>query len=479
MKRLHILLEQGHTPIQLKIGNGNPGPKTCALLQDEHAIKKAGFYFPDHVAFTPRFFRRILLESGALKDKNPEKKLKTAKFSPKEKEQIRDAIMAFHPLLRPYLMVRSDDYASGVGLWHTGGAAIRFTENISNNQLKMLANSVELQMKLVLASDFRSNVRIFKEKMGIVENPGVLLMPAFGKIGNDSRRDEEVHMVTPPISINFLGRINELALVAVGAGMGGANEPFAHSAFKRRIEFGIFLNGTLGNLHARKPDWPALTLNRETPIWPCDISKYLDMCRQHIETDSGFEQWERINKMIGDLLEITGPRYLEMVADDCEGQVWVVTQSAPFAPRIVQRPKIEEGNKIHETYLALGTSIAKGTEIRFASGDEPNEEDIVFNQTRSNYLLVLYIRHIRNFNKPGKWGLESFSNAGAVVLITPIVSGAFGSHLGGHMRELGIPVIGIEGCADRIDRLKKELTGKKQWLVYADEFKRQGVLAAE
>ena len=323
------------------IGEGKPGLKTLALRADRAAIERSGLYFPSHASFTPKFFQRFLWESGALKANDhyeAQNKVGEGEFSPKEKQEIKEAILSLHPLLRSRLIVRSDDYAAGIGLGHTGPAVINTRYDVEPDELEKLVLLVEEQMKHVLIYDFEPGMCAFKEKKNIHENAGIILMPIFGVVSEEG--------IVPPISINFLGKVDGEALVSIGAGIGGANEKLdtLHGLYDEIPINRILRNRHLTHGKIAKPNSTWFELG--------DISDIIRTCMDMNEWVP--DLFSTINNMVDELIDEVGPRYLEIVRDDIQSPHWVVVQSAPFEPKIIEKPELGEGYSITETDQVVG-----------------------------------------------------------------------------------------------------------------------------
>lgn len=457
---------KNYKPIEKNVGEGKPGPKTLALRADRAAIEKTRLYYPCHVSFTPKFFQRFLHESKALMADDhteAERRIMKAGFSPEERKQIKQAILDIDPLLRLHLMIRSDDYAAGIGLGYSGGASISFKKTGGFENVDPLVAQVELQMKKVLAGDFDPDMRAFKEKKGIVGNPGVLLMPVFGEympfLG------ESIRGIAPLLSVNFLGKVNGKALVSVGAGIGGANSCFAMHELGYGVPDDRFEEEAMSYLGKFISRDDGITMERSLREFISARASARALCP---------ERWDILDAEIDKLLQQTGPRYLEIVQEDVSRPNWVVVQSAPFEAKHVEPPEIEDG-KVLNTDKVVGTKVVSAEKIRFA-GRKPTPEDVSYNEKEEGYVLII--------NSPGigdmgcRWSLVHHSNAGAIVVAVDEIFGMLSSHLNGYFRELDIPVLAVQSSTMR--RMMGKIRDKKlRCTVYANEFSAEGFVAFE
>ncbi|MFA6907823.1 MAG: hypothetical protein WC263_03265, partial [Candidatus Micrarchaeia archaeon] len=116
---------------------------------------------------------------------------------------------------------------------------------------------------------------------------------------------------------------------------------------------------------------------------------------------------------------------------------------------------------------AIGTG-KKTVENVHSARHTPTSGDLQFNETHSGYLL-----HIKSDGRlpMQDWTLSHLYNAGAIYLESHDLQGmCLGFHLGGYLRELGIPLL----ISDISPDFKKD--GK--YIVQADEFGLRGPLGA-
>lgn len=174
-------------------------------------------------------------------------------------------------------------------------------------------------------------------------------------------------------------------------------------------------------------------------------------------------------------MEKIGPHYLEIVRDGLEQPYYVVVQAAPFEPKKVEKPATPKKAEFSaETKHAFGTKALVTDKIWFAEHRSPRLDYLEYAKQNKDYVLVINIREAGNFRE--FWEPSDYANATAIVLmveedlVTP-----FGTHLGGGLRALDIPVIMINGEPPAIlnERVNVRCT------FYADEFKGKGAFALE
>ena len=465
--RLYLARSSGHDTVEKTIGPGEVGRKTASLRRDRQAIEGSQLFYPPNVAITPGFFGRFLLASGALEAKDEAEakaRLMATDFTDEERQSIESAIVAFPEILRTTLMVRSDDYSRGVGLWHSGAVSTDL-EN-ERRVVRDLVGKVEIQAKLVLASDLGDNVRTFKRIKSLNSNPGVLLMPAFGEVVYDSG----LHL-TPPLSMNYLGGPGVWSsLAGVGVGIGGSNDRFAPKTIGTGIPFGVMEVGW------PKSRWNAIKLDTGK-IEEINVEGMLMQMGMAFQMfpDTFFD----LNKKLIELVGKIGPRYLEIVKDDLQRPIYVVVQSSPVEIRTVETPELSPTQeKQMETDKVMGSKVVRSDLVRYGEL-EPDLDQREFNARNRGYILVVKIgnEHCDAFME--RWQLDQFSNAGAIIMQVDEIFHPMGSHVGGVIRELDIPVLAGRVFGPFMATLQQKRVAQVESIVYANEFEEQGFLATD
>ncbi|MFA6530187.1 MAG: hypothetical protein WCT31_00515 [Candidatus Micrarchaeia archaeon] len=454
-----------YAPVVKTVGPGEVGPKSRSLRADMSAIqdvgKNSGLFFPSHISVTPKLLQRFFMDSGALSAKSAkeaQKRLIKGKFTPAEIDEIKTALLGIYA---PYkftdfgtnaFMVRSDDYPAGVGLWHSGAASV-MDRNIDH-----LVEQVLHQIRLILASDFRDDVAVFKAMKGITENPGAMIMPAFGARMRLPYQD----YVLPLYSMNYLVIQGVGSTVSLGHGIGGANAEYAYGgasageAFSSFIDLVKMFDGTL----IRKRDGVLVKMN---------IRSIMDSCSNFLSGEDALVQELSPDRSIGALVHRLGSRYVELVNDDEDGirNLWVVVQSAPVSYGPVTRPAADKSSIVTNAFGAVGTKVVSSGKLRYSPNHKPTAEDIAFNEGNEGYVLVIDASYANVFRE---WSLKYLSNASAVILNVGDLSSSLASHLNGYLRALGIPVLTLELPGDLHKSLIREPIQNRNCLVYANEF---------
>ena len=433
------------------IGSENPGGKTATLRNDRAAIERNGFHFPNHISFTPQFFRRFLEDSGAMDatthDNEVRRRMGNHKFSGEEKDAIRAALFEFVPRYTPVLIVRSDEYPAGTGIWKTRPVAVNFHLSDSQDGGKLVEQAlpkIEDTLKDVLSSDFSPSAKEFKRKKGLGES-GVMLMPLIGDIFKSSYGPA----CAPTMSISYIGKIVGKELVSAGLGYDGTNHtplyfqemgPDILQVLKDERGYGIILSNSAA--------------------FPCKLN-----------SPSPMQAASRLGSLsirIGDLVKETGPRYLEIAWAALGCHEGAIVQSAPFnIPKLEKKPPSAVLRPLIHTSNVVGTKIAATDKIRFANSNQMEDEDVAFNKDNENYLLVLKTEYARQFQR--NWALPAYSNAAAIVFDIDAMKNPLFTHLGGAARELGIPILAGKLNQDAMEHFKNQVENVKA-LVYADEF---------
>jgi hypothetical protein len=178
-----------------------------------------------------------------------------------------------------------------------------------------------------------------------------------------------------------------------------------------------------------------------------------------------FRSIQSVNAALPVLFAEKGPFYAEYELNSCLGMP-------------VQFAQIKVDGSQVEAYTPGANSLAKGVfesictcrkdveGVRFAS-DSPNEEDLRFNESHSGYLL--YVKTKEAKQPMSRWRLSHLDHAAAVYVevMSDVGDGMnYGFHLGGHFRELGIPVLFSNCPAD--------VKADGKYIVQADEFHLKG-----
>ena len=433
------------------VGPGNPGGKTAALRNDRAAIERAGFHFPNHASFTPQFFRRFIEDSGVMDattyNGGVRRRMAKHEFSGEEKDAIRAVLLEFVPHYTPVLMVRSDEYPVGTGIWETHPVAVNFHLSGSQDGGKLVEQAlpkIEDALKGVLSSDFSPDAKEFKRKKELGES-GAMFMPLIGDIFKSSYGPA----CAPTISISYIGKIFGKELVSAGLGYDGTNH--APLYFQERgPDMLQVLDGERGY---------GIILS-SSAAFPCQLNPPSPV--------QAASRLGSLSSRIGDLVKETGPRYLEiaLAVDSChEG---AIVQSAPFnIPKLEMEPPSAVLRPLIHTSNVIGTKIAATDKIRFAHAGQMEDEDVAFNKDNENYLLVLKTEYARQFQR--NWALPAYSNAAAIVLNIDAMKNPLFTHLGGAARELGIPILAGRLNQGVMEHFKNQVENVKA-LVYADEF---------
>lgn len=452
-------------------GKGNPGPKTQVLIDTIRYIERVGLFAPEFASIIPRVFRNFLERSGALKEENLEeakRKVMSTEFNEVEKGVILDAVLAFHPKIRSALMVRSDECALGTGLWYSGATGVNIDEP-SGDDLKELVKKVEFQIKMVLASDFDESVRIFKQKMRIKGNPGVLLMPIYGdrraiRDTNVGEETEAIGLIVPPIHIDYLGRVNGNALVSIGAGIGGANEAYAAHEISGSIPFERFLY----SLSETGANWRVFDRSTQE-IRLVDVYEILSICKEAYKMDPG--PWNRDSDRIGELADLMGGASLEVVRDGATTPYLVVVQAAPHEFKAIDRPEVKDEEIVARYKYVMGTGTVHAKKIRIAERI-PTKEDREFNdQNPEGYILIVKTSAVTNFF--ADWSLPFYSNASAIILSVAYTDRPLGSHNGSIPRALNIPMV-AEYSSSVLEIHKGSQLLEGDFILYVNEFATRG-----
>ena len=454
-------MHSSRTPIQLTIGDGKPGGKTLALRNDADVIGRVGFNFPDNIAFTPQFYHRFLADSGALGARTyreVQQRVYEHNFSSSERSLIREAVQSL-PGRTNGIYVRSDDWPVGTGLWQS------YLASAPPGNDGELVLRVEKALKFVLSSDFLPDVLAFKQKKGLTETVGVLLMPFFGyniEIKGQTYR-------SPGVVITYIGKVNGRQFSFRSEGLSGLQiieTPFDTVLSKPFLDLS---SGRKTNLDIPAELAHRGTLDSEVP-----------------------ETGKSVQQMLNELLNQTGPRYLEIIKDDSSPE-WSIVQSAPFNIPAIERPEVPEDAKVASVKRLFGTGIVRGETIKYNALHIPNsypgefgkpipaiQEIDAFNKQHKDYLLIIQTSTIPDFS--GHIELGNFSNASAVLLVVDeMLRGAQG-HLGGRFREFGIPI--LLALDDKVNgnwlrSLRRNTQQNQKFVVYANEFNSDGFIALE
>ena len=469
-------------PFQVQaIGKGAFGPKAQSLLDDRKRAIKSGIGFPKLVPITSEIFQGVAYESGASKAKN---ELEAFKYlyryvlPPELLLQISEAALSFekHNNGGRAAMVRADDYPAGLGLTYSGPAATTYEQDDA-----LFVSRTVQQLKRAWASCLSENFQIFAQMKGLKDIGAAMLMPVYGT-PLMNRHDWSDNLIYTPISINFLGftdgiPMEQAAVFSVGAGIGGANNPYVSIRHREKavkdssivyaLSYSTFAfkriddSSPLALDMARSEMVPSL-LNLEVNSVTRNVESFL----KNLERNTA-----EINRQISDFTS-GRQRYSEFLMPSFHSPQLVITQTCQVKLEPAKKPKISGKSVILESEAAVGSSSVSTKKVRFA-GSEPTTEDVRFNKENEKYLLVIDVDY--DELRRVKWELKHLHNAGAVVIC---VNGAevcnydFSTHLSGYFRELGILVLGAN--ASSAVEFRKKLRADSECLVFADEFSSGG-----
>jgi len=478
-------------PLQLQaIGKGAFGPKAQCLLDDRERIIKAGIGFPKLIPITSEIFKQVADESGASKAPNEHEAFKclySCNLSPQLLLQISDGALSFGTQANSgrAVMVRTDDYAGGLGITYSGPAAISSEQSeefaaISPGQPdELFVSRIVRQLKRAWASCLSENFQIFAQMKGLKDIGATMLMPVYGMPAL-RKQDGANDLLYTPISINFLGKFGtpaELSVFSVGTGIGGANRRNASIRFsslkidKDAIVHALF-NATFSLKRNNEFDPLVLDMSRSKMVPSCSATN-MDILNMYTKSFSKNldKNTAEINNQISQFSSGV-QRYAEFLLPNLDFTELVCVQTFPVRLEPANSPKLSRKSIILESDAVIGSSSVSTRKVRFA-GRAPTADDICFNKENRGYLLVIDAGESSwNF----KWELKHLHNAGAVVICVDNDISAFNfefsTHLSGYFRELGILVLGANAASAA--EFRKKLRADSECLVFADEFSSDG-----
>jgi len=462
------MLSEGHVPIQLTFGAGDVGLKSRRLRAIREAAVKAGFYYPDQLSFTPKFFERFLWECGATKTKLPhESKVRifAGNFTDEEIKEITRAVLSFTPMLRNHLLVRSDECSAGVGFSHTGPATMDYNlshEKAGVDKIEPMLPFILAHMKKILAQDYSRNMLALRSRQNLSENSGVMLMPLYGE-----HRDG---LVAPVLSFNIMGSAEGQKICSVGAGFGGANKRYAEFTAARLIDNFIF--ESLDPLDLR--GWDAVSIHNSRVIsdnWSPNLGPV--MRYYPLEQANGTS----LENLVNNFFAIAGPHYIEVIRTDWIRPTYILVQASPFSNQKLEPPVPSPGSLVINTTHAVGTKIANADRVHYlpSAGEVAAIPQMKFNSANSGYIAIVRARSATIFDE--NFSPADFSNAAGIVLVINEMEYSFASHLGGGYKELGIPIIAIRYLdGDLKSSLEANPDQPLNCVIFADELNGRGSL---
>ena len=462
------------------IGKGSIGPKAKCLFDDKERILKAGIEFPKFIPITSDIFDEVAGESGALGAKSEIEALRCLNryvLSPALFSQISEAALSFKKQSNGgrAVIVRTDDYALGLGLTYSGGAAITFEQDE-----KLFVSRILQQLRRSWASCLSENFQIFAQMKGLTEIGATVLMPVFGAPVMQ-RKDAVNDMLYTPISINFLGYFGDFlkktAIFSVGAGIGGANRQTCSTRFRgTEIKSSVLVHSLehASPCAARRADenTPRVLDMTNSRMAPSTVKLNVDMIK--LMTVPFYRNLDENTREINNQVSCfasDAQRYAEFVVPSFDSPQLTIVQTSPVHLTPARKPNINGKSIILESKFVVGSSSVSTINVRFA-GSTPTKEDVSFNKENKNYLLVID-SGISSWHF--KWELKHLHNAGAVVICVNQPQASyfdFSTHLSGYFRELGIPVIGAG--AESAAAFRKKIGPASHCLVFADEFSSNG-----
>ena len=474
------------------IGSERSGAKSANLQKYKSSIEKVpDLKYEPHIAGAPRIYKGYLSQIGASHEKR-EETIMAIEQTPFSTEAL-DAHDALRGFLKPgvYYAFRSDEcHAGGNGLWE--GDFIRLTGNKEKD-----LGIINYAAKVVLKSEFSANVLAFKQRMGLAleDTPGVFVMEV---VADDiwkhlAPADEWLKPSHGPVllprhhfnAISAYDGRKEVALVAGGGGIGGANDPWFEdifsfgSPFPSRVIFSPH-GRTVNVLYDDKVDSLSVVAGKinleESPA--SDIRAQISM---------------RFRGAVGVLVQslaafagLSGEtNYLELVANPSDSLS--VLQCAPARPyKYIPRPDVPKDAVVLHSHSisffgqgACGNLLADTTQVIYLPNDNGGglakyEKDLkALNRELRGYVLIAQ-HHTDSF---GMLDFADYSNARAIVF--PFVdyqTSSLSSHLSGALREAGIAV--IRGRMDEkfMEKLKPGLN-EIPLTIFADEARGEALIA--
>jgi hypothetical protein len=434
---------------ELTVGIGPVDKKTLNLRNSRGLAIGAGFDYSETLAITPAFCRRLLEESGVLKEKTNEAIWKAIlgkrPFIPNKMLcEIEDAVNCLpkNDLSCACLYVRTGEpwECGGTGLGTSSIATIRQKDG------QVAARSLEHAIKLALASEFDSlgNIAEFKRIKGVQENFGLQIMNVIGKtLGNDFTGQK---IIAPACSVNFLGKEYGRAFV--------------------QVEHGFFRHdNTAGSALVPRFTDPSISLG-----WYMNAYGLNDGTVRHVDSrDFGLDGDNLLyglDEKAAKLTSLGGKCYFEAVRPSHAASEWTLVQYAKIKPvEKIEKPDVQD--KIASSMEVVGTGVAHLEGVR-AINLAPTRQDIEFNRNNKGYLLHgRLIRRCDLFD----WPLSAFSNAGALYLTYSASENEFLSHVNNYARELGMPIVfSYRGFDLKTDP-------KAKFVAYANEYCQYGFVA--
>ncbi|MCX6770943.1 MAG: hypothetical protein NTX79_02710 [Candidatus Micrarchaeota archaeon] len=471
-----------------QIGTGPIGPKSRELIEAMGVFKKAGLSLPSVQPCTSEHFREFYGRAGVGEKDNfsaAKRKIMQTGFTAHEKEPIIEVALreftrasSFFGYKPAYAAIaRSDEHAAGTGIRKSAPAL-----SVGNEGLFL--DRLFLAIKEVLASRFTDDARIFDKMMGLGDEAnGVMLMPYYGTM----LRGEKFAAAFPILlSVAYAGDSKKASIFSLGdEGLTQwHNYSFSRHSFSRLSHgwrpslFDAISSGdydmpgmnflyhqieSMEGIDASTMEQIGFRNALDKALSPKSRAIYSSQNREiavTYEFKSLTANISEIAKALPILFGEKGAFYAEFVMNDCEPgtpvQLARLSIAAPEQDYPMGSKDILVSSGISES---IGTGRKAVENVHFANRT-PTQKDIRFNETHSGYLL--YIKSDGRLPMED-WKLSYLYNAGAIYLQTPdLLDSCLGFHLGGYLRELGIPLL---ISSDKIDFRKD---GK--YIVVADEF---------
>lgn len=450
------------------IGDGNSGAKSMQLRHYKPLIEKIeGLSYVPHTAITPSVYRGYLQQIGATHE-NPEtgNAIEQADFG----KDVLEAHMELRNSLKPgtYYAFRSDEcHPGGNGLWK--GEFIRLAGNVDDD-LKIINNAA----KIVLKSEFSEDVLAFKRRAGLAneETPGIFTMEM---VATDvwrqvspmaGWRGPACEQILVPIAhfnaISAYDGNKNVALIAGGAGIGGANTPWFTGVFTRQQDGSIQQAGNMKLiemkirvLYGGKLTWLRSAAgivdsqngwNSEAIIGARDVSKAV-MARLEGEF------YNAADALAAFANETKETVYVELTLKP-DGNL-AVLQCAPAKPYCkITKPDIPQDRKIMDVtkqeffgQKVCGNALIDTEQAIYLPRNGDLNILAKYNAETKNYVLITDLLHSSFM----AFSLADYSNAAGIVFTTQTVCSnndaqmTLNSHINGALREAGIFV--LEGTA--------------------------------
>ncbi|MCX6771049.1 MAG: hypothetical protein NTX79_03265 [Candidatus Micrarchaeota archaeon] len=405
-------------------------------------------HLPKSAAITPEICRKFEKEAGCNEKDTPvsaKEKLLNCK-SGEFNSAVEEVYRFHHEKYRstPFAM-RSDDFGA-TGVLKTSFVWVN-TNNPDASQIKNIRASAIEVLSSAYSDNAKAMARMFA-KWGS-EGTGILVNPYYGK---EIQMEMSGDIVSgPAFSLAYLAPLEKSDYSVWQVSRGIAAVPEGALDYTKRFTTDNVMFNLAVQLGVAE-QYPATGLGNRGGWFPKPV-QFKPTFGRGIETET-FEKTSRMLDSAMTKIKKGTRLYAELVCEEGKNLYdWIVLQMSSVEWAGFTQPKTRVGSDWIRTKRVMGFADRKLDGVCF-SKNKPNSEMEKYNSEHKDYLLVIEVSTLVDFEK--HWKISDYGNAGAIVFIAQDIFNPVQSHVGGLLRMLNIPTMAFDKGKDyeQIERLQ-------------------------